>query len=646
MSNIKIFRNDINGLRAYAVILVVLFHFGIFGFSAGFIGVDVFFVISGYLMTKIIIDQISESKFSLLKFYLARAIRILPALLFLTIIFAIIGWVVLIPEDYKDYGKHAASSITFLSNIIYWRESSDYFSAGAHNKILLHTWSLSVEWQFYIILPIILGLVARFSKTKKTLKIIVLAGFFISLLLSYKITQVSQTTAFYMIPTRAWEMLAGGLVYAYFDNLRLKNQVRVILEVTGFSLIVISLVIFNIKTPWPGLAALIPVLGSVLILIAANNKSILTKSMPMQWVGNASYSIYLWHWPIVFYLIYFGVQHDYLWIICGITLSILLGWFSYKYIETPSRKYLNKKSIATGYLIILGTTITLFFLFSLIFIKNGFIERADKKYLETVKNIEMPLPTNGWCFYSIDSIRSLSLGKEVLECKVGQLSARAKSKALLFGDSHAGHNIPFWDHVGKDLNIEVQPITTNWCYPGLSDSFPGNKRSPAYSQCKFNRKFLLENMEKYDLIILAGSWGSVASKTEYLKDFEELLRISSSFNKPIVIMASPYRFINNIGLSYKRVIWLGKDFDINKYKNPKDDELAFSGNEKIKLLVSKYKNAIFLDRDILYGKSLADQSGVPYASDQNGHISIFGSKASAKQFETSPIYRDLEAVFK
>lgn len=646
MSHIKKFRNDINGLRAYAVVLVVLFHFGILGFSAGFIGVDVFFVISGYLMTKIIIDQISESKFSFLKFYLARAVRILPALLFLTIIFAIVGWIVLIPEDYKDYGKHAASSITFLSNIVYWRESSDYFSADAHNKILLHTWSLSVEWQFYIILPIVLGVVAKFSKTKKILKIVVLAGFLISLLLSYKVTQFSQTTAFYMIPTRAWEMLAGGLVYAYFDNFKLKSQVRVIFEVVGFSLIALSLVIFNIKTPWPGLAAFIPVLGSVLILIAANDKSILTKSMPMQWIGNASYSIYLWHWPIVFYLMYFGVQRDYLWIFCGIALSILLGWFSYKYIETPSRKYLNSKSIAAGYLIILGVTITLFLLFSLIFIKNGFNGRADKKYLETVENIEMPLPTNGWCFYSVDSIRSLSVGKEILECKVGQLPALAKSKALLFGDSHAGHNIPFWDYVGKDLNIEVQPITTNWCYPGLSDSFPGNKNSPAYDQCKFNRKFLLENIEKYDLIILAGSWGSVASKAEYLKDFEELLKISSSINKPIMVMASPYRFSNNIGLSYKRAIWLGRDFYIKKYENPKDDELVFSGNEKIKLLVTKYENVIFLDRNTLYGKSLADQSGVPYALDQNGHMSIFGSKASAKKFETSLIYRDLEARFK
>lgn len=175
------FRYDINGLRAYAVSLVVLFHFQIFGFSAGFIGVDIFFVISGYLMTKIITDQLLQDKFSLLRFYLARGIRILPALILLTVVIALIGWFILIPEEYKNYGKHAASSINFLSNLVYWRESSNYFSADAHDKILLHTWSLSVEWQFYIILPIILLIVGKVKKSRAILNLTVLFGFLISL---------------------------------------------------------------------------------------------------------------------------------------------------------------------------------------------------------------------------------------------------------------------------------------------------------------------------------------------------------------------------------------------------------------------------------------------------------------------------------
>ena len=353
MVNTKQFRYDINGLRAYAVILVVLFHFQIFGFSAGFIGVDIFFVISGYLMTKIIVDQIMQEKFSIWKFYLARGIRILPALLLLTFMIALVGWFLLIPEEYKTYGKHAASSITFLSNFLYWRESSDYFSAAAHDKILLHTWSLSVEWQFYIILPIILLIIGRIKRNRKILNLSILFGFIISLILSYKVSQVSPTTAFYMIPTRAWEMLAGGLVYAYFSKLVIANSFKSLIEFTGFGLILLSLFIFKTTTLWPSFNAVLPVLGSMLILISNSNNSVLTKPKVFQLTGNSSYSIYLWHWPIVFFISYFGVKDDQIIVIIGIFVSLFLGWISYKFVETPTRKYLTKISTLKSYTILI-----------------------------------------------------------------------------------------------------------------------------------------------------------------------------------------------------------------------------------------------------------------------------------------------------
>ena len=262
------FRYDINGLRAYAVALVVLFHFNILGFSAGFIGVDIFFVISGYLMTKIIIEQLLHNKFSIWRFYLARGIRILPALMVLITFVGVLSWWLLIPEEYKTYGKHAASSLTFLSNLIYLRESSDYFSTAAHEKILLHTWSLSVEWQFYIILPIILLIIGRIKSSRQILNFSILIGFLISLYFSYKISLTNQSAAFYMINTRAWEMLAGGLVYAYFNKIDLSELNRKSIEILGFGLILTSLIIFETTTLWPSVNALLPVFGSMLILLA------------------------------------------------------------------------------------------------------------------------------------------------------------------------------------------------------------------------------------------------------------------------------------------------------------------------------------------------------------------------------------------
>lgn len=641
MVNTKQFRYDINGLRAYAVILVVLFHFQVFGFSAGFIGVDIFFVISGYLMTKIIIDQIMQEKFSIWKFYLARGIRILPALLLLTFMIALVGWFLLIPEEYKNYGKHAASSITFLSNFVYWRESSDYFSAAAHDKILLHTWSLSVEWQFYIILPIILLIIGKIKRNRNILNLAVLFGFIISLILSYKVSQFSPTTAFYMIPTRAWEMLAGGLVYAYFSKLVIANSFKNLVEFTGFGLILISLFIFKSTTLWPSFNAVLPVLGSMLILISNSNNSVLTKPKVFQLTGNSSYSIYLWHWPIVFFISYFGVKNNQFIIISGILISLFLGWISYKFVETPTRKYLTKISTLKSYIILIIITAVLAGTFTLIFFKNGIPERATQAYSEKIKEVVMPLPSNGWCFYSVDSISSLSIGKEGLNCKIGAMND-AKHTALLFGDSYAAHNLPFWDKIGKSLNTQVHPVTTNWCYPGLSDQFTGPKSSRAFDQCKFNRKYLSKNMAEYDYLIFAGSWKAVNDKNQ-LENFDDLLAEATKLNIPIIIMAAPYSFNINIGNAYKRAIWLNRKLNLSDYANDEYDSSRVKANEAVKAISNKYPNTLFIDEDALYSSSHLTEEGSPYSLD-GGHMSLLGSKSSANHFKKSQKFLELKAT--
>lgn len=634
------FRYDINGLRAYAVALVVLFHFQIPGFSSGFIGVDVFFVISGYLMTKIIIDQLMQDRFSIWKFYLARGIRILPALLALTTVIAIAGWFLLIPEDYKTYGKHAASSITFLSNIAYLRESSDYFSTAAHEKILLHTWSLSVEWQFYIILPIVLLVIGKIKKNRTILNSAILIGFFISIFLSYKISQSSQSTAFYMIPTRAWEMLAGGLVYAYFSQISLSNFTRKSIDILGFGLILISLIIFETTTLWPSVNALLPVFGSMLILIANNQNSFLTKPKIFQWTGNASYSIYLWHWPIVFFLGYLGYQNDNLMIVIAILLSLILGWLGYRFIETPSRIYLNEASLLKSAFILVFITVILSSIFALIFIKNGIPQRANSSYLEKTAEMAMPSPDNGWCFYDVSNINSLQIGDSGLGCKVGKIK-NSNNKALLFGDSFAGHNIPFWDEVGKKLNTQVHAVSTNWCYPSISDDFPDPRALRASEQCRINRKFLSENLHKYDYLIFAGFWKNVIDQNQ-LNSFESLLIQANKLNIPIIIMPSPYSFDKNIAKDYKKAIWLGSDFKLEG--NDEYDLRSAEANEVVKKMANKYSNVIFLERTDLYSKTHLTEAGYPYSLD-GVHISILGSKNSAIYFEKTRIFQQLKSMF-
>ena len=207
------FRKDINGLRAIAVIGVMLFHFNASWMPGGFAGVDVFFVISGFLMTGIIFRGIEQENFSILKFYVARANRIIPALAVLCSVLLLFGWFYLTPLDYKNLGKHVGSSMGFLSNFIYWRESG-YFDAASQEKWLLHTWSLSVEWQFYIIYPLVLVALRNFMSLK-AMKVAVLHGTVLGFIFCVIATFKWPDSAYYLLPARAWEMMIGGVAYLY-----------------------------------------------------------------------------------------------------------------------------------------------------------------------------------------------------------------------------------------------------------------------------------------------------------------------------------------------------------------------------------------------------------------------------------------------
>lgn len=360
------FRYDINGLRAYAVALVVLFHFEIMGFTGGFIGVDIFFVISGFLMTKIIIDSLDNHNFSLIQFYTNRSIRIIPALAILFFALLAIGWFTLLPTEYKDLGKHVFASIFFISNFIYWRESG-YFDVDAHNKILLHTWSLSAEWQFYLLLPLYIILFYKIFKGKVIGSLITL--FFLSLISSYLITLRDPSAAFYLLPTRAWEMLLGS---ALFFLPKVKNKhLSSSIEITGFVLILISLFLFTPNTPWPSLYALIPTIGTVLILWAANQQSIFTNNKIFQSIGSASYSIYLWHWPIVFFIYKQGELDNLYYVAIGIILSFVLGYLSYFYVEKKTISLFKKLSLKKTIITISSFCLVLSLIALTIYKKDG-----------------------------------------------------------------------------------------------------------------------------------------------------------------------------------------------------------------------------------------------------------------------------------
>lgn len=337
------FRNDINGLRAWAVTSVILYHFGIPGFDGGFVGVDVFFVISGFLMTGIVIKGLEGGAFSVLGFYMARARRILPALLALCAVLLALGWFVLLPPDYMQLGTNSIYAMLFLSNFEFWKQAG-YFDVASHEKWLLHTWSLSVEWQFYLILPLFLWCV-WFVKPGRTAQFYALLFCLIgSLVASVLVTNTQPSAAFYLLPTRAWEMLAGGLVFLLAAKIKISEASRHVLEISGLVFIILAIVLFDKDSAWPGWRAALPVVAVILVLLA-NRRSIFTSSKLPQWLGDRSYSLYLWHWPVVVALVYLGLQDNPFAIAFGILLTVLMGHSSYVWIENTSRRFLEQRRL-------------------------------------------------------------------------------------------------------------------------------------------------------------------------------------------------------------------------------------------------------------------------------------------------------------
>lgn len=327
------FHKNINALRALAVMSVVLYHFKTAGLSAGFIGVDVFFVISGYLMTRIIANGLQAGQFSLIAFYAARARRIIPALAALCVVLAVFGYFFLPTDDYRELLRTTKESLLFTSNH-YFAKDGSYFDAPLQENWLLHTWSLSVEWQFYLLYPLILMALFRLGNLRKV-KLMVAALGACSLAASMACSASHPVGSFFLLPTRAWEMIAGGLVYLY--PLKLSGRAVAASETVGLALIGAALVLLPHDAAWPGYLALVPVAGAMLV-IQANSNSAFARNRLLQFLGKCSYSIYLWHWPLVVFLYTCGLLDNPLATTVAMLLSVGLGALSYYGVEARTRK--------------------------------------------------------------------------------------------------------------------------------------------------------------------------------------------------------------------------------------------------------------------------------------------------------------------
>ena len=341
------YRAEIDGLRALAVIPVILYHAGFKLFGGGYVGVDVFFVISGYLITTIILAELESGTFSLIHFYERRARRILPALFVVMFVCLPFAWFWLLPNTMKQFSESLVAVSTFASNILFWRISG-YFDTATELKPLIHTWSLAVEEQYYVLFPLFLMLTYKLGK-RWIVRLLVLI-FVISLAGAQSLSETHPSFNFYMLPTRGWELLIGAFIAFYYSRHNIKKHNHIIEQLGslfGLLLIAYSVFSYNDKTPFPSVYALAPTLGAALIIIFASHKTVVGKLLGTKIfvaIGLVSYSAYLWHQPMFAFARERSFDKPSLYLMSALAvLSFTFAYLSWKYVERPFR---NKNRIS------------------------------------------------------------------------------------------------------------------------------------------------------------------------------------------------------------------------------------------------------------------------------------------------------------
>jgi peptidoglycan/LPS O-acetylase OafA/YrhL len=430
------YRPEIDGLRAIAVAAVILFHAGFALFSGGFVGVDVFFVISGFLITSIVVEELKTGRFSVLRFYERRARRILPALF--TVMAACIPFAywLLSPDDLKDFAQSLAAICLFASNVLFWGESG-YFDTQAELKPLLHTWSLAVEEQFYVVFPLLL--LAAWRLGRGVLLSLIGAIAVGSLFISVDEVRNFPSAAFYLLPSRAWQLLVGALASFVADRWQAADvrqpAVRLAGEAVGWggmAMIILALFLFDERTPFPGLNAALPTLGTALVLLGASDRTNVGRMLawrPLVGLGLISYSAYLWHQPLFAFTkhaLLADLPTDLAIVLCAVT--IVLACLSWRYVEQPFR---DRSLVSRGAVFALSAAGMAAFV-GLGFIGHRMSDRITQARLRSVE------PLRRSQFRTRESLvadRNAFVAQFLSEAGKDFSTDRATRKVLILGDS-------------------------------------------------------------------------------------------------------------------------------------------------------------------------------------------------------------------
>lgn len=464
MEKSTLYRADIDGLRAVAVILVILFHADLSFIAGGYTGVDVFFVISGYLITSSINKEMTSGLFSFKQFYLRRIRRIIPVLVFVMIVITIPGCLFLFANDLEAYGRTVLHTMLSTNNFHLWSNGNDYFVDNTELIPLLHTWSLSVEEQFYVIWPPILLLLHRNFNLKKRLVLIVFL-IVIGLALSTYMAIEDPNTAYFLLPARLFEMLLGAGLALFWNRIpALSIITNHILSILGLGLIFVPAFVLNSDSIFPGYNALWSCLGAVFIILSGKNSdqqglgNKLLAAKPMVFIGLLSYSMYLWHWPVFVFIKYLGFDLDITLIGLAIGLTFILSYLSWRFVEKPFRYRFKYNFAKTLWVVLLPCLIISGLIYGVLDAKNGFPDRFPN-LAEFDKNANFPNKVRRNCF------NNLKVGN-CDECSLG--IKKDVVDGILIGDSFANHTAAFLDVLAKDAGLYIHDSAASG-YPLLYD---------------------------------------------------------------------------------------------------------------------------------------------------------------------------------
>lgn len=623
------YRKEIDGLRAIAVVPVVLFHAGASWFGGGFVGVDIFFVISGYLITTILLAEKEAGTFSIIRFYERRARRILPALFCVMLVSLPFAWFWMLPYQLKEFSQSLLAVSTFVSNILFWKQSG-YFDASAELKPLLHTWSLAVEEQYYVLFPVLLMLMWRIGKLGRLgFKVLFIAIAVVSLGFAQWVVAEDSAFAFYLLPTRGWELLIGALIPVLWStkcsdvtSLRLRQ----VMSMAGFFLLIYAIFRFNKHTPFPSVYALVPTIGAALILRFGDEQTIVGRLLSHRWlvgIGLVSYSAYLWHQPILaFFKIETGNLELASWMLIPyLVLVVVLAYVSYRFVEKPFRSRDKVTRHQVFLMAFVGTSI---------FILLGFFG----------------VTTNGYYSWKLSSI---PIEKRSLIIKVeNELNARSQvfqaHKSYLLQSTFSQDKwtrkvVIVGDSMGVDLAltlVESKQLFPNYefRYLELTNECLDSLYNAVSHDCKQTQDSVQLNrlLKDSDLVVVTFLWKDSAD----FSAIEKFLSNIKSVNSRLLVLGSA-GFLDVASVAYKIAadsrVYTQNDMDLLVAKNRRS---KFDlGNEKI-LSVADRLHLPYFDRHNLYCNDQQTLCKILFLGGgsvlwDNAHLTLLGRKITAEK---------------